>query len=172
MAPRSKPLVRSTLIGLFAVALAAAAEAPTRGLLRLDGKPIEFHHAYLFRAPDQWEEKQTNAVVVVTPQPIAKAAIDGAKTLADVYALVAPGVVLEIGPDKRAHMTVHHPGFGDLSYSTSPFTSDFTAFEPGHVAGHIGSFSEEDETIFGKYKIWYGFDFDAAPLQKEFKARH
>ena len=74
LAARPVVFARLTLLTLLVAApLAAplAAVTPltpqkTAGKVTVNGKPLGVNHAYLFHAPDNWEEKQVNSVVLIT----------------------------------------------------------------------------------------------------------
>ena len=45
----------------------------TGGKVTVNGKPLGVNHAYLFHAPDNWEEGQVNPVVLISPRPLETA---------------------------------------------------------------------------------------------------
>jgi len=69
LAVRPAVLARPTLLALLVIAPLAPplfAVTPitpqkTAGKVTVNGKPLGVNHAYLFHAPDNWEEKQVNS---------------------------------------------------------------------------------------------------------------
>jgi hypothetical protein len=161
---------------LAASASAAPAAAPggTLGRATVNGQVLSVSHAYLFHAPDNWDEKKRNAVVVITPAPLDAKRIDAAKTLSDITSTAGQRIVLEIRPDRKVDVSICHDGFGKgMCYSTSVFETDWKpgALEEKHVSGSgITTWMGKEETVFEKYKLFYEVAFDAA-WAKDFTAR-
>lgn len=146
----------------------------TAGKVTVNGKPLGVNHAYLFHAPDNWEESQVNAVVLITAQPLDEAKLRQAKTLRDALQFAPERVVVEARPGGKADISICHPAFGDgMCYSTSVSGADEWKEEPaaaGHFAGHLRVFGGEAWKVFEKYDLFYDLTFDAAPIA-DFKSR-
>jgi hypothetical protein len=167
--------VRSALALLVAAPLVAPLGAvtpitpqKTAGDVRVNGKPLPIAHAYLFHAPDNWEAKQTNSVVILTGQPLDEAKLKAAKTLAQALQAAPQRIVVEVRPENRADLSICHPEFGDgMCYSTTISGPDEWKAEPaaaGHLGGHVRIFAGHEDTVLDKYKLFYDFTFDAAPV--------
>ena len=146
----------------------------TAGKVTVDGKPLGVNHAYLFHAPDNWEEGQVNSVVLITAQPLDEAKLKQAKTLRDALQFAPERVVVEGRPGGKADISICHPAFGDgMCYSTSVSGADEWKEEPavaGHYAGHLRVFGGEPWKVLDKYELFYDLTFDA-PLVADFKSR-
>ena len=167
-------LAAAVAIPAAAWAAAAAPAGKTVAKAVVNGKAITLSHAYLFHAPDNWNEKQQNAVVIVTQTPLDPKRLDAAKTLAAALEGSGQRVQVEIRPDRKADIQICHDGFGDgMCYSTSIFPEDWKiiALEPKRAAGEgIQPFMGKEETVFEKYRLDYQIAFDA-PWVKDFAAR-
>lgn len=146
----------------------------TGGKVTVNGKPLGVNHAYLFHAPDNWEEKETNSVVLITAKPLDEAKLKQAKTLRDALQFAPQRVVVEARSGGKADISICHPAFGDdMCYSTSVMGADEWKEEPaaaGHFAGHLRVFGGQAWTVFEKYELFYDLTFDAAPVA-DFKSR-
>ena len=150
----------------FAVTPAPAQK--TSGGAKVNGKPLDVAHAYLFHAPDAWEEKEVNAVVVLTAKPLDEGKLRQAKTLADALDNAPVRIVVEVRAGNKANLSICHPEFGDgMCYSTTihgPDEWQEAAAAPTHLAGHVQTFTGEEQTVLAKYRLFYEFSFDAAPV--------
>lgn len=151
-------------------AAAAAAAAPgATGMARVDGKPLALAHSYLFHAPDAWEASQVNAVALLTPKPLDEAKLRAATTLQAALDLAPECVVVEVPPaGGKADLRICHAGFGaGKCYSTTLHPPEWTATRAaaGHLAGSVKTFTGEEEEVFQKFKLFYAFSFDAAPVR-------
>ncbi len=146
----------------------------TGGKVTVNGKPLGVNHAYLFHAPDNWEEKETNSVVLITAKPLDEVKLKQAKTLRDALQFAPQRVVVEARSGGKADISICHPAFGDdMCYSTSVMGADEWKEEPaaaGHFAGHLRVFGGQAWTVFEKYELFYDLTFDAAPVA-DFKSR-
>ena len=146
----------------------------TAGKVTVNGKPLGVNHAYLFHAPDNWEEKQINAVVLITAKPLDEAKLKQAKTLVEALQHAPQRIVVEARAGGKADISICHPEFGDgLCYSTSVSGADEWKEEPavgGHFAGRLRIFGGESWKVFEKYDLFYDLTFDAAPVT-DFKSR-
>lgn len=167
------------IAGFAGVAPPLAAVTPitpqkTGGKVTVNGKPLGVNHAYLFHAPDNWEEKETNSVVLITAKPLDEAKLKQAKTLRDALQFAPQRVVVEARSGGKADISICHPAFGDdMCYSTSVMGADEWKEEPaaaGHFAGHLRVFGGQAWTVFEKYELFYDLTFDAAPVA-DFKSR-
>ena len=158
-------------LGIAAVAGAAegAAPASASGEARVDGKPLVLAHAYLFHAPDNWSSEKINPVVLITVKPVDGAALAAAKTLGEALDLAPERVAVEVrNGGEKADLSICHPGFGEgMCYSTGIFPPEWSAAEApaGHAAGSVKTFTGEEETVFQKYRLFYKFSYDAAPVR-------
>ncbi len=108
-------------------------------------------HASAFRAPDSFNEKETNTVFLLTETPFAEADLKKAVTLAEVF----------------------KAGFGGSCYFTTvslPSEWEHTETPDGSLSGYVRIFGGHETTVFSKYKLFYDFTFKAA-LLKDFKKR-
>ncbi|MBP7589223.1 MAG: hypothetical protein KBA72_14805 [Thermoanaerobaculia bacterium] len=182
LAVRPAVLARPTLLALLVIAPLAPplfAVTPitpqkTAGKVTVNGKPLGVNHAYLFHAPDNWEEKQVNSVVLITAQPLDEAKLKQAKTLREVLQVAPQRVVIEGRPEGKADISICHPEFGDgMCYSTTVSGADEWKEEPaapGHFAGRLRVFGGQAWKVFEKYDLFYDLTFDAAPIA-DFKSR-
>lgn len=165
-----------TLLLSLLPALSAAAEpaAKTAGYASVNGVKLEVAHAYLFHAPDSWEEKERNSVVLLTPAPLDAGKLRAAKTLSEALDLAPQRIVVEIRPDKKVNLAICHDGFGKgKCYTTSIYPDDWKpgAIDDRHVSGSgIAPFTGEEETVFQKYRLNYSVAFDASWVN-DFSAR-
>jgi hypothetical protein len=147
------------------VSVTAVAPGKSLGKATVNGQALTVSHAYLFHAPDNWDEKQRNAIVYLTAAPLDPKKIDAAKTLADVAAIAGQRIVLEIRADRKIDVSICHDGFGKgMCYSTSVFETDWKpgALDEKHVSGSgITTWMGKEETVFEKYKLYYEVAFDA-----------
>lgn len=146
----------------------------TAGKVTVDGKPLGVNYAYLFHAPDNWEEGQVNPVVVITAKPLDTAKLKQAKTLRDALQLAPERVVIEARPGGKADLSICHPAFGDgMCYSTSVMGADEWKEEaalPGHFGGRLRVFGGNPWKVLDKYELFYELTFDAAQVA-DFKTR-
>ena len=177
----SSSLVRRCALPLLAAAVAVPLHAvtpvtpqKTGGKVTVNGKPLGVNHAYLFHAPDNWEEGQVNAVVLITAKPLDEAKLKQAKTLAEALQHSPQRVVVEARSGGKADISICHPEFGDgMCYSTSVMGADEWKEEPaaaGHFAGRLRVFGGQAWKVFEKYDLYYDLTFDAAPVAN-FKTR-
>ncbi len=175
---RSAPLaVTPCLLALLVAPLGAVTPITpqkTGGKVTVNGKPLGVNHAYLFHAPDNWEEKQVNPVVLITAQPLDVAKLQQAKTLRDALQFAPQRVVVEARPGGKADISICHPAFGDgMCYSTSVMGADEWKEEPaapGHFGGHLRVFGGQAWKVFEKYDLFYDLTFDATPVT-DFQSR-
>lgn len=176
MVARFVVAVGLSLVGVAGgVAQQGSGTAPAAGEARVNGKSIALAHAYLMHAPDNWREEEVNAVVLLTPQPVDEAALRAAATLSEALQVASERVVVEVrATGGQADLSICHPEFGDgMCYSTTISPPEWSVAEAaqGHVAGSVRTFTGEEEEIFGgKYKVFYEFRFDAAPV-RDFERR-
>lgn len=170
-------ILAAALITCFAPPLLAVTPVTpqkTAGKVTVNGKPLGVNHAYLFHAPDNWEESQVNSVVLITAKPLDEAKLKQAKTLAEALQYAPQRVVVEARPDGKADISICHPAFGDgMCYSTTVSGADEWKEEPaaaGHFAGHLRVFGGQAWKVFEKYDLFYDLTFDAAPVA-DFKNR-
>ena len=140
----------------------------TAGKVTVNGKPLDIAHAYLFHAPDAWEETEVNAVVLLTAKPLDEAKLRQAKTLAEALDNAPVRIVVEVRAGDKADLSICHPQFGDgMCYSTTIHGPDEWRAEAApakHFGGHVQTFTGEEQTVLGKYKLFYEFTFDALPI--------
>jgi hypothetical protein len=151
----------------------AAPAASTSGEARVNGKSLVVAYAYLFHAPDQWNEKQTNDVALLTTKPIDAAALKNASTLTEALKYAPERIVVEAHPDGKADLSICHIALEGLCYSTPislPQEWEHASAPNGHLTGHVRIFGGE-QTVFQKYKLFYDFTFDAAPVRDFTKRR-
>ena len=182
LAVRPAALARLTLLTLLVTApLAAplAAVTPvtpqkTAGKVTVNGKPLGVNHAYLFHAPDNWEEGEINSVVLISAKPLDEAKLRQAKTLVEALQHAPQRVVVEARSGGNADISICHPEFGDgMCYSTTVSGADEWKEEPaapGHFAGRLRVFGGQAWKVFEKYDLFYDLTFDAAPVA-DFKSR-
>ncbi len=168
------------VVGLLAVAGSAHAVDPsaagpaTSGEARVDGRPLAVAHAYLFHAPDNWNEKQTNDVAVLTAKPLDTAELKKAATLAEALKQAPERIVVESHPDGKADLAICHPGLDGACYTTTVSLPDewqHAITANGHLTGHVRILGGHETTVFQKYRIFYDFKFDAAPVRDFTKRR-
>jgi hypothetical protein len=152
------------------VAQEGGGAAPASGEARVNGQSIVLAHAYLMHAPDNWRENEVNVVVLLTQQPVDETALRAASTLSEALQVAPERVVVEVrATGGQADLSICHPEFGDgMCYSTTISPPEWSVAEAaeGHVAGSVRTFTGEEEEIFdGKYKLFYEFRFDAAPVR-------
>ncbi len=173
---RSLALALSFATPWFAPLSAVTPVTPqkTAGKVTVNGKPLGVNHAYLFHAPDNWEEGQVNPVVLISPQPLDTAKLKQAKTLREALQFAPERVVVEARPGGKADISICHPAFGDgMCYTTSVMGADEWQEEPavaGHFAGRLRVFGGQAWKVFEKYDLFYDLTFDAAPVA-DFKSR-
>lgn len=179
---RPAVLARPTLLALLVIALLApplAAVTPvtpqkTAGKVTVNGKPLGVNHAYLFHAPDNWEEKEINSVVLISAKPLDEAKLRQAKTLVEALQNAPQRVVVEARSGGKADISICHPEFGDgMCYSTTVSGADEWKEEPavaGHFGGRLRVFGGQAWKVFEKYDLFYDLTFDAAPVA-DFKSR-
>ncbi|KAA0255841.1 hypothetical protein FBQ97_04280 [Acidobacteria bacterium ACD] len=144
-------------------AKAPAATSSASGVARVDGKPLTLTAGYLFRAPDAFDAKQRNAVVLLVPQPLDAAKLGAAGTLFEAFALAPHRVVLEIRPDRSIALAICHDGFGEgKCYHTTlaPFDWKPGTVEASRVSGSVTSFAGKEETVFETIRLYYEARFD------------
>ena len=146
----------------------------TSGEARVNGKVLPVAHAYLFHAPDNWNEKQTNEVALLTPKALDEAALKRAPTLAEALQQAPERIVVEARPDGKADLSICHAALEGACYSTTVSGED--EWKPqhaaqGHLAGRVRIFGGREDTVFEKYKLFYEFTFDAAPVRDFAKRR-
>jgi len=153
----------------FCAAIATAAEAapPVSGEVRVNGQPLALTHAYLLHAPDAFEEKQINAVVLLTPEPLDAAALRAADSLRAVFDLAPRRVVIEFaGTTSDGSLAICHPAFPEgFCYRTTSGEYSREEAAGGHLAGTVQTFTGEEETVLEKYLVFYDLRFDAAPAR-------
>lgn len=163
---RSAALLLLLASPLFAVT--PVTPQKTGGKVTVNGKPLGVNHAYLFHAPDNWEEGQVNPVVLISPQPLDTAKLKQAKTLREALQFAPERVVVEARPGGKADISICHPAFGDgMCYTTSVMGADEWKEEPavaGHFAGRLRVFGGQAWTVFEKYELFYDLTFDAAQV--------
>ena len=173
------PGVVAALLALSSFASSAPAVTPitpqkTGGKVTVNGKPLAVNHAYLFHAPDNWEESEINSVVLISPSPLDEAKLKQARTLRDALQFAPQRVVVEARSGGKADISICHPAFGDgMCYSTTVSGADEWKEEPaaaGHFAGHLRVFGGQAWKVFEKYDLFYDLTFDAAPVA-DFKSR-
>ncbi len=146
----------------------------TAGKVTVNGKPLAVNHAYLFHAPDNWEEGEINSVVMITAKPLDEAKLRQAKTLVEALQFAPQRVVVEARSGGKADISICHPEFGDgTCYSTTVSGDDEWKVEPavaGHFAGRLRVFGGQAWKVFEKYDLFYDLTFDAAPVA-DFKNR-
>lgn len=170
----SRTLGTALVAGLLAAAGLVRAAAPTgpapsaSGEARVNGQALPVAHAYLFHAPDNWNEKQTNEVALLTPKALDPAALKKAATLSEALEQAPERIVVEARPDGKADLKICHVALEGACYSTTVSGAD--EWQPrraaqGHLAGRVRIFGGHEETVFEKYKLFYEFTFDAAPVR-------
>ena len=146
----------------------------TAGKVTVNGKPLGVNHAYLFHAPDNWEEGEINSVVLISAKPLDEAKLRQAKTLVEALQHAPQRVVVEARSGGKADISICHPEFGDgMCYSTTVSGADEWKEEPaapGHFAGRLRVFGGQAWKVFEKYDLFYDLTFDAAPIA-DFKSR-
>lgn len=170
-------MLAASLVTAFAAPLQAVTPVTpqkTAGKVTVNGKPLGVNHAYLFHAPDNWEEKEVNSVVLISAKPLDEAKLRQAKTLVEALQNAPQRVVVEARSGGKADISICHPEFGDgLCYTTSVSGADEWKVEPaapGHFAGRLRIFGGEAWKVFEKYDLFYDLTFDAAPVT-DFKTR-
>jgi hypothetical protein len=172
-------LVVAVALALGGAAVAGAAQeagaGSASGEARVNGKSIALAHAYLFHAPDNWNEKEINAVVLITPRPLDEAKLRAATTLVEAIEVADEHVAVEVrATGGQADLRICHPEFGEgRCYSTTISKPEWSPAEAaaGRVAGSVRTFTGGEEEIFqGDYKLFYEFRFDAAPV-RDFERR-
>lgn len=167
-------LVVAVVLSLAGAAVVGAAEkadaGSASGEARVNGKPIALAHAYLFHAPDNWNEKEVNSVVLITPRPLDETKLRAASTLVGAIAVADEHVAIEVrASGGQADLRICHPEFGEgRCYSTTISKPEWTPAEAaaGHVAGSVRTFTGREEEIFqGDYRLFYEFRFDAVPVR-------
>ena len=155
------------LVFCAAFATAAGAASPVSGEVRVNGQPLALTQAYLPHAPDAFEEKQINAVVLLTPEPLDAASLRAAESLRAVLDLAPRRVVIEFeGTTSDGSLTICHPAFPEgFCYRTTSGEYSREEAAGGHVAGSVQTFTGEEETVLEKYLVFYDLHFYAAPAR-------
>ncbi|HOQ61905.1 MAG TPA: hypothetical protein PKZ08_14865 [Vicinamibacterales bacterium] len=155
------------LVLCAAIATAAAEAPPVSGEVRVNGQPLALTQAYLLHAPDAFEEKQINAIVLLTPEPLDAAALRAADSLRAVFDLAPRRVVIEFaGTTSDGSLAICHPAFPEgFCYRTTSGEYSREEAAGGHLAGTVQTFTGEEETVLEKYLVFYDLRFDAAPAR-------
>jgi hypothetical protein len=153
----------------------APAASATSGEARVNGTPLVVAHAYLFHAPDSFNDAQVNEIAVLTDKPLDEAELKKATTLSKALSLAPERIVVDVGKDGKAEISICHKALEGSCYTTS-ISAAFGDWKPaasakGHLAGHVRILSGHEETVFSKYKVFYEFTFDAAPVRDFAKRR-
>jgi hypothetical protein len=115
----------------------------------------------------------TASIALLTVEPLDVEALRRAGTLREALMQAPVRVVVEARPDRpSAELSICHPELDGLCYSTSVSEGDWVPAEaaPGHFAGSVKTFTGKEETVFEKYRLFYEFRFDAAPV-RDFERR-
>ena len=159
--------VLGLLVLCAAIATAAAEAPPVSGEVRVNGQPLALTQAYLLHAPDAFEEKQINAVVLLTPEPLDAAALRAAESLRAVLDLAPRRVVIEFaGTTSDGSLAICHPAFPEgFCFRTTSGELSREEAAGGHVTGTVQTFTGQEETVLDKYLVFYDLRFDAAPAR-------
>lgn len=163
-------LALALLLCCAACGAKAAGGGSASGEARVNGKAMTLAHAYLFHAPDNWRENETNSVVMITARPLDEAKLGAATTLLEALRLADEYVQVEVRPaGDQADLIICHPEFGvGRCFSTTISQPEWTPAEAaeGHFAGSVRTFSGGEREVFqGEFRLFYDLQFDAAPVR-------
>jgi hypothetical protein len=153
---------------LAAKELAASApkisEGGAAGTFKLDGKSVKLAYAIARTAPNSFDEKKKDVVVLLTQSPVsADIFTDEHKLFDGVKSGSIRGLLVKIDSDEKPYsLQLLDPNGIQLSGS-GIFNFDATDFSNKHVAGKFFTNGEE-EFMGGKQKYSYDVTF-AAPVQ-------
>jgi ankyrin repeat protein len=143
-------------------AQAAGAAGTAKGFVRVNGASVAVAHAVAVVAPDSFDPSKPVTLVLVTPAPLPRAAVDKAASRSDVFGLVAQGAIVEMR--ESAHdVVIVHKALGTDTLRTGG-QSEFDTSNPARAKGTVQTFMPGDSELFG-YKARYELSFDA-PIVK------
>jgi hypothetical protein len=140
------------------------ADGAAIGTLKLDGKSVKLAHAIARTAPNAFDEKKKDVVVLLTDKPAtAEMLLDDSKLFGAASDGSLQGLIVKIDSDETPyHLQVLDAKAGMQVSGSGIFNFDATDFSEQHVTGKFYTTTEQD--FMGQHKYSYDITF-AVPVQ-------